>query len=70
MYTVLTLAFAAIGWVSVVTGHAGLAVGTSGEIATLFAHAAVHTCAVAITLASCKEQRQTMDSDLWQIQHV
>lgn len=42
-----------------VTGHAGLAVGTSGEIATLFAHAAVHTCAVAITLASCKEQRQT-----------
>lgn len=43
-----------------VTGHAGLAVGASGEIATLLAHAAVHACAVAITLASCKEQRPTM----------
>ncbi len=47
----LTLAFAAIGWVSMVTRHAGLAVGASGEVAALFAHAAVHTCAVAVTLA-------------------
>ena len=47
----LTLAFAAIGWVSMVTRHAGLAVRTSGEVTALFAHTAVHTCAVAITLA-------------------
>lgn len=50
----LTLAFAPIGRVSVVTRHASLAVGTRGEVTALLAHAAVHTRAVAITLASCK----------------
>lgn len=49
----LTLAFAAVGRVSMVTRHACLAVGTSGEVTALFAHAAVHTRAVAITLACC-----------------
>lgn len=48
---ILTLAFAAIGWVSVVTWHTRLAVGASGEVTALFAHAPVQTCAVAITLA-------------------
>lgn len=47
----LTLAFAAIGRVSVVTRHAGLTVRTGGEVATLLAHTAVHTRAVAVTLA-------------------
>lgn len=49
----LTLALATICWVSMVTRHAGLAVRTGGEVATLFAHAAVHTRAVAVTLARC-----------------
>lgn len=57
---VLTLAFAAIGWISVVTGHACLTVGTSGEVTALFAHATVHTCAVAITLASCRTNRDKL----------
>lgn len=50
----LTLAFATIGWVSMVTRHASLALGTSCEVTALFAHAAVHTRAVSITLACCK----------------
>lgn len=50
----LTLAFAPIGGVSVVTRHARLAVGTRGEVTALLTHAAVHTRAVAITLACCK----------------
>lgn len=47
----LTLAFSAIGRVAMVTSHAGLAVRTGGEVTALFAHTAVHTCAVAVTLA-------------------
>lgn len=47
----LTLAFATIGRVSMVTGHASLTVRTSGEVTALFADAAVHTRAVAIALA-------------------
>lgn len=50
----LTLAFAPVGGVSVVTRHARLAVGTRGEVTALLAHAAVHARAVAITLACCK----------------
>lgn len=56
----LTLTFAAIGRVSVVTRHAGLAVGTSGEVTALFAHAAVHARAVAITLACCKRSQEML----------
>lgn len=49
----LTLAFAAIGGVSMVTGHAALAVGARGEVAALLAHAAVDARAVAVALARC-----------------
>lgn len=52
----LTLAFAAIGRVPVVTGHAGLAVGAGGEVTALLAHAAVHARAVAVALARCREE--------------
>lgn len=58
---VLTLAFATIGWVSMVTRHAGLAVRTGGEVATLFTHTAVHACTVAITLACCRENKEVID---------
>lgn len=54
---ILTLAFATIGWVSMVTRHAGLAVRTSGEVTALLAHTTVHTCAVAITLARCRRNK-------------
>lgn len=47
----LTLAFAAISGISMVTGHARLTVGASGQVAALLAHAAVHARAVAVTLA-------------------
>lgn len=57
---ILTLAFAAIGRVSMVTRHACLAVGTSGEVTALFAHTTVHTCAVAITLASCRGNKDKL----------
>lgn len=53
----LTLAFASIGWVSMVTGHAGLAMRTGGEVTALFTHAAVHTGAVAIALTRCEGKR-------------
>lgn len=51
---ILTLALSAIGWVSVVTGQACFAVKTGGEVTALLAHAAIHTCAVTITLACWK----------------
>lgn len=41
-----------------VTGHAGLAVRTSGEVAALFAHTAVYTRAVAVTLARWGRNRE------------
>lgn len=47
----LTLAFAAISGISMVTGHARLTVGACGQVAALLAHAAVHARAVAVTLA-------------------
>lgn len=53
----LTLAFAAIGRVSMVTRHAGLAVRASGKVTALFAYAAIHTRAVAVTLACCERNR-------------
>lgn len=56
---ILTLAFATIGRVSMVTRHASLAVGTSGEVTALFTHTTVHTCAVAITLASWNKGTKT-----------
>lgn len=61
---ILTLAFATISWVSMVTRHACLAVWTSGEVAAMFAHAAVHTRAVAITLASCRRNKDKLWSVL------
>lgn len=54
----LTLALAAVGRVSVITGHAGLAVGTRGQVTALLAHAAVHARAVAVALARCKTGRE------------
>lgn len=48
------MALSAIGWVSVVTGQARFAVKTGGEVTALLAHAAIHTCAVTITLACWK----------------
>lgn len=57
----LTLAFATIGGVSMVTRHAGLAVRTGGKVATLLAHTAVHARAVAVTLARCGENKE----ELW-----
>ena len=54
----LTLAFAAIGRVSMVTRHAGLAVRTGGEVTALFTHTAVHTSAVAIALARWERNRE------------
>ncbi len=56
----LTLAFAAIGRVSMVTRHAGLAVRTSGKVTALLTHAAVHARAVAITLARCEGNGETL----------
>lgn len=50
----LTLTFPAVGGVSMVTGHAGLAVGPGGQVAALFANAAVDAGAVAIALAGCR----------------
>lgn len=44
-----------------VTRHAGLAVGASGEVTALFADAAIHACTVAIALACCKKSREAMD---------
>lgn len=43
-----------------VTWHAGLAVRAGGEVTALFAHAAVHTRAVAITLARCNTNRERL----------
>lgn len=57
---ILTLAFATISWVSMVTRHACLAVWTSGEVTAMFAHTSVHTCAVAITLASCRRNKDKL----------
>lgn len=54
----LTLALAAVGRVSVITGHAGLAVGARGQVPALLAHAAVHARAVAVALARCKTGRE------------
>lgn len=48
-----------------VTRHAGLAVRTGGEVATLFAHAAVHTRAVAVTLARCGRRYTERERGLW-----
>ena len=49
-----TLALSSVGWVSVVTGHAGVALSSSGEVSALLANTAVDTGAVAIALAGWK----------------
>lgn len=54
----LTLAFAAIGRVAMVTRHAGLTVRTGGEVTALLTNAAVNARAVAVTLACCKKDRR------------
>lgn len=61
----LTLAFAAIGRVSMVTRHAGLAVGTGGEVTALFAHAAVHTRAVAVALARWERNEKARSENMF-----
>lgn len=60
----LTLAFPTIGRVSMVTRHACLALGTGGEVTALLTNAAVHTCAVAITLTSCRKTKEVMDCQM------
>lgn len=47
----LTVAFASVDGVAIVTGHAALAVRPSCQVPTVLTHAAVHTPAVTITLA-------------------
>lgn len=65
----LTLAFPAIGRVSVITSHAGLAVGARGQVTALLAHAAVHTGAVAVALARCEVSREKTRAD-WDTSHL
>lgn len=55
----LTLAFATIGRVAMVTRHAGLAVRTGGEVTALLTNAAVNARAVAVTLACCKKRQKS-----------
>ncbi len=51
----LTIALPSIDGVTVVTGHAALAVRSCCQVPTVLAHAAVHTPAVAITLTRWEE---------------
>lgn len=52
--SVLTLAAAPVGGVSVVTGDAALAVSAGRQVFALLAHALVDAPAVAVTLTSCQ----------------
>lgn len=53
-----TVAFASVGGVTIVTGHAALAVYPCRQVPAVLAHAAVHTPAVAITLTRWKKHNQ------------
>lgn len=52
--SVLTLAAAPVGGVSVETGDAALAVSAGRQVLALLAHALVDTLAVAVTLTGCQ----------------
>lgn len=55
----LTVTFASIGGIAIVTGHAALALCPRCQVPTVLAHAAIHTPAVAITLTRWEQMIQT-----------